>query len=58
VCEREEGERKEGRREDELHTHASGCDALGNLGAESLREGNVTFFKDSVEELCVKKGMC
>lgn len=32
-------------------THTSRTNALGDLGAQSLAEGNVAFFKDAVEEL-------
>jgi hypothetical protein len=36
------------------HTQAGGIDALGDLGAKSLAEGDVAFFKDAVEELGVR----
>ena len=35
----------------DAYTHASGRNALSDLGTETLVEGDVAFFKDSVEKL-------
>jgi hypothetical protein len=35
----------------DAHTHASGRNALSDLGAKALVEGDVAFFKDAVEKL-------
>jgi hypothetical protein len=38
----------------DAHTHASGRNALSDLGTEALVEGDVAFFKDAVEKLQVR----
>jgi hypothetical protein len=35
----------------DAHTHASGRNALSDLGTKALVEGDVAFFKDAVEKL-------
>lgn len=35
----------------DAHTHASGRNALSDLGTKGLVEGDVAFFEDAVEKL-------